>query len=34
VTEDDAEAAPFVLDLVSYQHPDHDTATRPEEKRP
>ncbi|WP_112941343.1 MULTISPECIES: GFA family protein [unclassified Rhizobium] len=34
VTEDDAEAAPFVLDLVSYQHPDHDTATWPEEKRP
>ncbi|WP_112437295.1 GFA family protein [Rhizobium sp.] len=34
VTEDDAESAPFVLDLVSYQHPDHDTATWPEEKRP
>ncbi|MFK0330336.1 GFA family protein [Rhizobium sp. NPDC090275] len=29
VTEDDAEAAPFVLDLVSYQHPDHDTAEWP-----
>ncbi len=24
-TEEDAEAAPFVLDVVSYQHPDHDT---------
>ncbi|MDM9648420.1 GFA family protein [Rhizobium sp. S163] len=34
VTEDDAEAAPFVLDLVSYQHPDHDTATWPEGTRP
>jgi hypothetical protein len=31
-TEEDAEAAPFVLDLVSYQHPDHDTTTWPEEK--
>lgn len=29
VTEDDAEAAPFVLDLVSNQHPDHDTAEWP-----
>jgi hypothetical protein len=28
-TEDDAEAAPFVLELVSYQHPDHDTSEWP-----
>jgi hypothetical protein len=26
-TEEDAEAAPFVLKIVSYQHPDHDTET-------
>ncbi|MDI7861106.1 GFA family protein [Rhizobiaceae bacterium n13] len=31
-TEDDADAAPFVLEIVSYQHPDHDTATWPPEK--
>lgn len=24
-TEEDAEEAPFVLEIVSYQHPDHDT---------
>jgi hypothetical protein len=33
-TEEDAEAAPFVLEIVSYQHPDHDTATWPEGERP
>jgi len=33
-TEEDAEAAPFVLDIVSYQHPDRDTATWPEERNP
>lgn len=32
-TEEDAEAAPFVLDLISYQHPDHDTAVWPEGAR-
>lgn len=30
-TEEDAEQAPFVLELVSYQHPDHDTAAWPPE---
>ena len=30
-TEEDAEQAPFVLELVSYQHPDHDTAQWPPE---
>jgi hypothetical protein len=25
-TEEDAPANPFVLDIVSYQHPDHDTT--------
>ena len=29
--EEDAEAAPFVLKIVSYQHPDHDTETWPPE---
>ncbi|MHB0952372.1 MAG: GFA family protein [Allorhizobium sp.] len=29
-TEEDAEEAPFVLDIVSYQHPDRDTETWPE----
>jgi hypothetical protein len=33
VTEDDAQAAPFVLEIVSYQHPDHDTAAWPEGER-
>ena len=28
-TIEDADAAPFVLQLVSYQHPDHDTETWP-----
>jgi hypothetical protein len=32
-TEDDAEAAPFILQIVSCQHPDHDTATWPPEGR-
>ncbi len=32
-TEEDAEAAPFVLEIVSYQHPDHDTAAWPPETR-
>lgn len=27
LTEEDAEAAPYVLEVVSYQHPDHDTET-------
>ena len=30
VTMDDVDAAPFLRDLVSYQHPDHDTAAWPE----
>lgn len=25
-TEEDADEAPFVLEIVSYQHPDHDTG--------
>lgn len=29
-TMDDIEAAPFLAQLVSYQHPDHDTETWPE----
>ena len=33
-TEEDAEAAPFVLDVISYQHPDHDTKTWPPEDHP
>lgn len=28
-TEEDAEAAAFILDIVSYQHPDHDTQVWP-----
>ncbi|MCO6186566.1 GFA family protein [Rhizobium sp. L1K21] len=32
VTEDDLEAAPFLTDLISYQHPDHDTDQWPEAK--
>jgi hypothetical protein len=31
-TDEDAEAVPFVLEIVSYQHPDHDTETWPPEK--
>lgn len=34
LTEEDAEEAPFVLDIVSFQHPDHDTPTWPAEKKP
>jgi hypothetical protein len=30
-TEDDLEDAPFLADLVSYQHPDHDTSQWPPE---
>ncbi|MDO6963624.1 GFA family protein [Rhizobium alvei] len=26
VTEDDLEAAPFLTDIVTFQHPDHDTV--------
>ena len=33
-TEEDAEQAPFVLDVISYQHPDHDTLTWPREVSP
>ncbi|HUH50142.1 MAG TPA: GFA family protein, partial [Mycoplana sp.] len=32
-TEEDAEEAPFVLEIVSHQHPDHDTVTWPPEER-
>lgn len=32
LTEEDVEEAPFILDIVSYQHPDHDTTTWPAEK--
>ncbi|ENN86305.1 hypothetical protein RHSP_35474 [Rhizobium freirei PRF 81] len=31
-TEEDVAQAPFVLDIVSYQHPDYDTSSWPEEK--
>ncbi|WHA40284.1 GFA family protein [Agrobacterium larrymoorei] len=31
-TEADVTSASFIADLVSYQHPDHDTAEWPEEK--
>ncbi|MGO4438586.1 GFA family protein [Rhizobium sp. RAF56] len=31
-TEEDADAASFVHDIVSYQHPDHDTQTWPPEE--
>ncbi len=31
-TEEDAEEAPFVLEVVSYQHPDRDTDRWPEDK--
>ncbi|MCL6706858.1 GFA family protein [Pseudomonas sp. R2.Fl] len=33
-TMDDIEAAPFLAELVSYQHPDHDTDAWPVEKAP
>lgn len=29
-TDEDAEAAPFVLEIESFQHPDHDTENWPE----
>jgi hypothetical protein len=32
-TEEDVGEAPFVLDVVSYQHPDHDTPTWPMEDK-
>lgn len=32
-TEEDAEAAGFINDIVSYQHPDHDTEQWPPEVR-
>jgi hypothetical protein len=32
-TLDDVEEAPFLTDINSYQHPDHDTATWPPEDR-
>ncbi|QRM42470.1 GFA family protein [Rhizobium sp. BG4] len=32
-TEDDVEAAEFINDIVSYQHPDHDTAAWPPEEK-
>lgn len=32
-TEDDVEAADFINDIVSYQHPDHDTAAWPLEEK-
>lgn len=28
-TEEDAQAAPFLLELVSHQHPDHETQAWP-----
>ena len=31
-TEEDGEDAPFVLEVISYQHPDHDTGTWPKDK--
>jgi len=33
-TEDDVEAEPFLAGLVSFQHPDHDTATWPPAPQP
>ncbi|WP_377295621.1 GFA family protein [Rhizobium sp. SGZ-381] len=30
-TEEDLEQAPYLADIVSYQHPDHDTADWPEQ---
>lgn len=32
-TEDDLEGAPYLAELVSFQHPDHDTAEWPPEKQ-
>jgi len=32
-TEQDTQDAPFILDIVSYQHPDHETAVWPEEAK-
>ena len=32
-TEDDVEAAEFINEIVSYQHPDHDTAAWPPEEK-
>jgi len=32
-TEDDVEAAEFINEIVSYQHPDHDTAAWPPEDK-
>ena len=32
-TMDDIQAAPFLADIVSYQHPDHDTHIWPSEER-
>jgi len=32
-TEDDLEAAEFINEIVSYQHPDHDTSVWPPEDR-
>ena len=32
-TMDDIEAAPFLADIVSHQHPDHDTETWPPEEQ-
>ena len=31
-TEEDADVAPYILEIVSYQHPDHDTKIWPPEK--
>lgn len=31
VTEDDLENAPFLTDIISFQHPDHDTQSWPPE---
>lgn len=33
-TMDDTDEAPYLQDLVSYQHPDHDTDQWPPEERP
>jgi hypothetical protein len=32
-TEEDTEAAPYILEIISYQHPDHDTNIWPAEKQ-
>lgn len=32
-TEEDADEAPFVLQINSYQHPDHDTESWPPERK-